>query len=82
MVGFAVYLSVPPEKRFLIDNRDYGAMVSNAFGRKAMTRGEVSAVPVKEGETLPMRYVVFVHSVDKQIPTEKLDALFEEFAGR
>jgi hypothetical protein len=47
-----------------------------------MTRGEVSAVPVKNGETLRMRYGVFVHSGDKQIPTEKLDGLFEEFAGR
>ncbi len=42
--------------------RDYGLMLANPFGRKAMTGGEKSSVPVKPGESLRLRFGVFVHA--------------------
>ncbi len=60
-------------------NRNYGAMASNAFGRKAMRQGEVSSIPVKAGESLRMRYGVYVHSRDKRIPAEQIDSVFEDY---
>ncbi|MDF1743883.1 MAG: PmoA family protein [Gimesia sp.] len=42
--------------------RDYGLSVANTFGRAAMKKGEPSKVFVKPGETLRLRYAVWVHS--------------------
>lgn len=61
-------------------NRNYGAMVANAFGRKAMRQGETSAVPVKKGETLRMRYGVYVHSGDEEISMDEINEVFREFS--
>ncbi len=41
--------------------RDYGLLVLNPFGRNALTGGERSRVTVKQGETLRLRYGVFLH---------------------
>ncbi len=41
--------------------RDYGLVVANPFGRNAFTKGEVSRVVVKGGETLRLRFGVLVH---------------------
>ena len=43
-------------------NRDYGLMVANPFGRKAMTGGESSRVTVKKGESLRLRFGVLLHA--------------------
>jgi len=43
-------------------NRDYGLMVANPFGRKAMNQGEISQVVVKKGERLSLRFGVYLHS--------------------
>jgi hypothetical protein len=43
-------------------NRDYGLMVANPFGRKAMNQGEPSRVIVRKGERLRLRFGVLVHS--------------------
>lgn len=43
-------------------NRDYGLMVANPFGRNAFTGGEKSAVIVKKGESLRLRFAVLVHT--------------------
>lgn len=42
--------------------RDYGLMVANPFGRNAFTRGEKSAVVVKKGESLTLRYGILLFS--------------------
>ena len=42
--------------------RDYGLLVANPFGRKALTGGETSLVTVKRGETFRLRFGVFLHS--------------------
>ncbi|MBM3790649.1 MAG: hypothetical protein FJW35_09920, partial [Acidobacteria bacterium] len=43
-------------------NRDYGLMVANPFGRKAMGQGDLSRVEVKKGERLRLRFGVLMHS--------------------
>lgn len=43
-------------------NRDYGLMVANPFGRKAMGQGDASRVEVKKGERLRLRFGVLLHS--------------------
>lgn len=40
--------------------RDYGLLVANPFGRKAFTQGEASAVKIAPGETLTLRFGVWV----------------------
>jgi putative membrane-bound dehydrogenase-like protein len=45
-------------------NRDYGVMVANPFGRKAMNQGEASRVVVKPGERLRLRFGAFFHAAD------------------
>lgn len=42
--------------------RNYGLAAANAFGRAAMKKGEASKVIVKPGETLRLRYAVWVHT--------------------
>ena len=44
--------------------RDYGLMVANPFGRRAMTGGEVSSVAVPKGESLRLRFGVLVYGHD------------------
>jgi len=42
-------------------NRDYGLMVANPFGREAMKQGAKSAVTVKRGESLRLRFGAVIH---------------------
>jgi hypothetical protein len=42
-------------------NRDYGVFVANPFGRAAMKQGDKSAVTVKRGETLRLRFGAVIH---------------------
>jgi len=42
-------------------SRDYGVIVANAFGRKAMRQGPVSKVSVSKGGSLRLVYGILVH---------------------
>lgn len=42
--------------------RDYGLLVANPFGRNAFTKGEKSRVEVRPGESLRLRFGIFIHS--------------------
>jgi Methane oxygenase PmoA len=42
--------------------RDYGVLVANPFGRQAFTKGEKSAIVVRKGESLRLRFGILVHS--------------------
>jgi hypothetical protein len=42
--------------------RDYGLLQANLFGREAFGRGDKSAIVVRPGETLRLRYGILVHS--------------------
>jgi len=46
-------------------NRDYGLMVANPFGRKAMNQGETSRIVVKQGTRLNLRFGVYVHATPR-----------------
>jgi hypothetical protein len=46
--------------------RNYGLLVANPFGRNALTGGEISRVAVKPGESLRLRFGVFVHETETE----------------
>ena len=48
--------------------RDYGFVAANPFGRKAFTRGEISRVEIKPGESFRLRFGVLVHSTPADQP--------------
>jgi DUF1680 family protein len=50
--------------------RDYGLIVANPFGRKALTRGPESRVIVRPGEALRLGFGVLLHSAPAATPTE------------
>lgn len=48
--------------------RDYGFVAANPFGRKAFTRGELSRVEIKPGESFRLRFGVLVHGTPADQP--------------
>ena len=46
-------------------NRNYGAFVSNPFGRKAMKQGEVSSISIAPGKTMRLTFGALVHDHQK-----------------
>ena len=42
-------------------SRDYGVIVANPFGRKAMRQGAVSKVTVEKGKPLRLVFAVLLH---------------------
>jgi hypothetical protein len=46
--------------------RDYGLMVANPFGRKALTGGEPSRLEIKPGDELRLRFAAWVHASDAE----------------
>lgn len=49
--------------------RDYGLIVANPFGRKAMKQGSESEVKVEPGQTLRLRFAVWVHGEQDDLAT-------------
>jgi len=47
--------------------RDYGFVAANPFGQKAFTKGAVSRVEVKPGETLRLRYGIWIYASPKPV---------------
>jgi hypothetical protein len=43
-------------------NRDYGVIVANAFGRRAMKQGEPSQHRIPQGKTFELGYRVVIHT--------------------
>jgi hypothetical protein len=58
--------------------RDYGLIVTNAFGQEAMKAGPKSAVPVKKGAELKLGYGVLFHSSDAKTGID-LKQAYQEF---
>ena len=50
--------------------RDYGLLVANPFGQRAITKGPASRIEVKPGETFRLRYGVWSYAANSD---EKLD---------
>jgi hypothetical protein len=57
--------------------RDYGLVAANPFGRAAMKKGDTSQVVLKPGETLRLRYAIWIHGkADRQ----SIVAMYSEYA--
>jgi hypothetical protein len=60
--------------------RDYGLLVSNPFGRNALTGGEKSVVTVKDGGRLGLRFGLYVYGADAG-KTVDLPAIYRDFSN-
>ncbi len=63
-VGVALFADPKNFRLPWIHARDYGLLVANPFGENAFTKGPKSRVVVRPGETLRLRFGVFVHEGD------------------
>ena len=54
--------------------RNYGFMAANPFGRKAMNKGDESKVIVKPGESLRLRYGIWIHATQHDAEVD-MDAI-------
>jgi DUF1680 family protein len=54
--------------------RDYGLLVANPFGRKALTKGPESRVTVRPGEILRLGFGVLLHAAPAGAPTDLKEA--------
>ncbi len=61
--------------------RDYGFTAANPFGRESMKAGAKSAVAVKKGEELRLRYGVLVHSGDSRTSVD-LEQAYRGFLAK
>jgi DUF1680 family protein len=57
--------------------RDYGLMVANPFGRRALTKGPESRLVVKPGETFRLGFGVLLHAAPVAAPTDPRGAYRE-----
>ncbi len=60
--------------------RDYGLLVANPFGRKALTKGESGEYRLPANETLRLRFAILVHAAPADRPAD-LAAAFESAAA-
>ena len=73
-VGMTILCHPENFRKSWMHARNYGFVAANPFGRKAMHKGETSKVIVKPGESLRLRYGVFIHSG----PVD-LDRVYKEY---
>ena len=58
--------------------RDYGLLVANPFGRRAFKKGEPSKVAIEPGDSLRLRYGIFVYSIPKGAKLD-LDGVHDDY---
>jgi hypothetical protein len=58
--------------------RDYGLLVANPFGRKALTGEEASTVTVEPRQTLRLRYGMYVYSTPADAPSN-YEAMYRDY---
>ncbi len=73
-IGMAIMPSPHNFRSSWFHARDYGLLVANPFGRKAMTGGEASAQRVPKGEAFRLGYGLLVHSAPKDAPVDLKEA--------
>lgn len=76
-VGIAILCHPQNLRPSWMHARDYGFLAANLFGRKAMHKGAESRIVVKPGETLRLRYGVYVHEHRNAEP--KLDDVYRQY---
>ena len=59
--GITLFASPKPLRQSWWHNRDYGLIVANPFGRKAMKQGEPNQTRVAKGEELRLKFGAFIH---------------------
>ncbi len=59
--------------------RDYGLLVANPFGRRALTGGKPSSVVVRRGEMLRLRFGLLIHAT--ALARSETDARFDPAAA-
>ncbi len=62
-LGIAVFPHPENFRKSWMHARDYGFLAANPFGRSAMTGGEESAVRVRRGSSLTLKFGLFIYSV-------------------
>ncbi|MBI5761870.1 MAG: PmoA family protein [Planctomycetales bacterium] len=62
--------------------RDYGFVAANPFGQNAFTKGAKSRIVVKPGESLQLRYGVFVHRDLGDKSAETLAGVLREVSSK
>jgi hypothetical protein len=67
-------------RRSWLHARDYGLVAANLFGRKAMKQGEPSKVIVPPGQSLRLRYAVWIHCGDPA-PEWTLEMAYADYLG-
>ena len=63
-VGISILCHPDNFRRSWMHARNYGFVAANAFGRKAMNKGGASKVTVRPGQSLRLRYGLWIHSGD------------------
>ena len=76
-VGIAVFSHPENFRASWLHVRDYGLVVANPFGRKALTGGEASRLEIAAEEPIRLRFGVFIHS-SKGEPTD-LPAAYRDY---
>ena len=58
--------------------RDYGFVAANPFGRQAMKKGKPSKVRVKPGDSLRLRYAIYVHGDEEKLE-DSIESAYERY---
>ncbi len=58
--------------------RNYGFMTANPFGRKAMNKGDASKVIVKPGESLRLRYGIWIYASPREAEVD-VEAVYRQY---
>ncbi len=61
-VGMTIFVHPDNFRPSWMHARNYGFVAANPFGRQAMHQGAASKVVVRPGESLTLRYAVWIHS--------------------
>lgn len=77
-IGMTILCHPKNFRKSWLHARNYGFVAANPFGRKAMNKGETSKVVVKPGESLRLRYGIFIHSGPMNSPVD-FDRAYKEY---
>ena len=77
-IGMTVMGAPDNFRRSWFNSRDYGLVVANPFGRKAMRKGDKSEIAVRKGRRFRIRFGVFVHGSDRRTAVD-LKAAYAAF---
>ena len=72
-----ILLAADPKnfRRSWFHARDYGVLVANPFGQNAFTKGPLSKITVKQGESLRIRFAILIHAGATDLKAAYADSL-------